>query len=238
MASSSLINSNPKVKFSDKLFFDQYRYCFRLTASYIEACRNLDHRQIDKLLELWDTHDYYVKRINFGGSWKSKPTHVPKDHAQRLHRVLRWFNGHVDQVKLQFLRDRVFVYTNDFSHFDELANLNVFTSMSITEIIQDRPRDTVKARYPGYQVRAYLKPMHITEQQRNNLIKFIDDNEFSLHTNIGLERFINLSSGRFNYLTLRDYFFIDLKDQRLLSVLEIMCPGIVRKTVDIIYDDK
>jgi len=220
------------------LFFDQYRYCFRLTAPYIESCRSLDPSQIDKLLQLWDVHDYYVKRINFGGSWRGKQSRVPKDHAQKLHRALGWFNEHIDQVKLQFLRDKLFLYTNDIDHFTALENLNVFISMTITEIVQDRPRNTVKARYPGFEIRAYLKPMHIAEQQKNNLIKFINDNEQSLRTNIGLERFINLPPTKFNHLVLRDYFFIDLRDQRLLSVLDIMCPGMIRKTIDIIYDDK
>ena len=238
MASSSLINLNPKVKFSDRLFFDQYRYCIGAELHWIEACRSLDTDRIKDLIDMWDSHTYYRKKVNFGGSWRTKEYYLPERLEPSLYIANQWFIDNRQDVKLQFLKDKVFVYTNDIEHLNELKELDVYERLTVTEIKLDRPRGTVKARYPGFQLRAYFRPMQITEQQRNNLMKFINDNEINLRTNIGLERFIKSSPKKYNYLTLRDYFFVDLRDERLLSVLELMCPGIVRKTMDIIYDDK
>jgi hypothetical protein len=150
----------------------------------------------------------------------------------------QWFIDHQHEVKLQFLKDKVFVYTNDIEHFNQMSELDVYDDLSITEVKLDRPRGTVKARYPGFQIRVYFRPMHITQQQRDALVNFTNTNVSEIRTNIGLERFINTDPNRYNYLTLRDYFFVDLRDERLLSVLELMCPGVIRKTMDIIYDDK
>lgn len=238
MATSSSINLSPKIKFSDRLFFDQYRYCVRAGLHWVEACRGLNEDRIKHLIEMWDTHSYYRKKINYGGSWRDREYFVPQTLEPRLVIANQWFVEHVQDIKLQFLRDKVFVYTNDTKHPSQMADLDVFDNINITEIRLDRPRGTVKARYPGFQVRAYFRPTHITQQQRDSLVNFLNTNEAELRTNIGLERFINQDPKRFNYLTLRDYFFVDLRDERLLSVLELMCPGIVRKTMDIIYDDK
>jgi len=239
MASSSSINLNPKVKFSDKLFFDQYKYCIKGELPWVEVCKSLSKDRIKSLLDMWDSHRHYRKKINFGGSWKNKEEYyLPELLEPSLYIANRWFVDHQQDVKLQFFRDKVFIYTNNQHHLNELNDLNVYVDLSVTEINLDRPRDTVKARYPGFIVRAYLRPMHITHNQREALTNFITTNESEIRTNVGLERFINLDPKRYNYYTLRDYFFVDLRDERLLSVLELMCPGLVRKTVDIIYDDK
>jgi hypothetical protein len=187
---------------------------------------------------MWDTHSYYRKKVNFGGSWRNKEYFMPQDIETKLLKANDWFVDNIQDIKLQFLKDKVFVYSNDMIHFDQLVNLDVYDSLSITEVKLDRPRGTVKARYPGFQIRAYFRPTHITQQQRDNLTNFVQSNEPQLRTNIGLERFLTLDPGRMSYLTLRDYFFVDLVDERLLSVLELMCPGLVRKTMDIIYEDK
>ena len=239
MASSSSINLNPKIKFSDKLFFDQYKYCIRGELPWVEVCKSLNKDRIKSLLDMWDSHRHYRKKINFGGSWKNKEEYyLPELLEPSLYIANRWFVDHQQDVKLQFFRDKVFIYTNNQHHLNELNDLNVYVDLSVTEINLDRPRDTVKARYPGFIVRAYLRPMHITHNQREALTNFITTNESEIRTNVGLERFISLDPKRYNYYTLRDYFFVDLRDERLLSVLELMCPGLIRKTVDIIYDDK
>ena len=239
MATSSSINSNPKVKFSDRLFFDQYRYCIRAELHWVEACRRMDPDRIKHLVTMWDSHSYYHKKINFGGSWHNNREYfIPEQIEPRLMIANQWFLDHTQDVKLQFFRDKVFIYTNAKEHFDQLADLDVFDSLNITEINLDRPKGTVKARYPGFQVRSYFRSMHITEAQRDSLASFVNTNQQDIRTNIGLERFLNMDSKRIAYFTLRDYFFVDLRDERLLSVLELMCPGMVRKTMDIIYDDK
>lgn len=239
MASSSSINLNPKIKFSDKLFFDQYKYCIKGELPWIEVCKSLNNTRIKSLLDMWDSHRYYRKKVNFGGSWKNKEDYyLPELLEPNLYIANQWFVNNQQNVKLQFFRDKVFIYTSNQDHLNELVDLNIYNELSITEISLDRPRDTVKARYPGFTVRVYFRPMHITHNQRESLINFITTNESEIRTNVGLERFINLDPKRYNYYTLRDYFFVDLRDERLLSVLELMCPGLVRKTVDIIYDDK
>ena len=136
-------------------------------------------------------------------------------------------------IKQQFVRDKVFIYSNDEGELEELRYMINPEIFLLSEVIIDRPENTVKSRYPGYSVRAYLKSKSMSITEKRNLMKFINDNAWHLRLNVGLERFVTNNSSR-----LRDYFFIDFQDERLLSLLELMIPGTIRKTMDIIYEDK
>ena len=234
MASLSSTNSNPRIKFSDRLYFDKYRYCLRLDLPWVECVRHLDHDRIEYLLEMWDTHAWYDRKINKGGTWKTRHrrTLVLED-KQRLHKLCDWLVERQGMIKQQFVRDKVFIYSNDEGELEELRYMINPEIFLLSEVIIDRPENTVKSRYPGYSVRAYLKSKSMTITEKRNLMKFINDNAWHLRLNVGLERFVSNNSSR-----LRDYFFIDFQDKRLLSLLELMIPGTIRKTMDIIYEDK
>jgi len=233
MVSLSSTNSNPRIKFSDRLYFDKYRYSLRLDLQWVECVRFLDHDRIEYLLEMWDTHQWYDRKINKGGTWKSRHRRTMESEDRgKLHKLCDWFQEH-DNVKKQFVRDKVFIYSNNERELEELRYMINPETHLLSEIIIDRPENTVKSRYPGYEARAYLRSKRMSITEKRNLTKFIDQNSWNIRLNVGLERFVANHSTR-----LRDYFFIDFKDRRLTGILELMVPGTVRKTADIIYDDK
>jgi len=195
--------------------------------------RHLDHDRIEYLLEMWDTHAWYDRKINKGGSWRVKSKHtMTLEEKTRLHKLCDWLLSH-DTVKKQFVRNKIFIYSNDQEELEQLRcaiNPDVYL---MSEVILDRPQHSVRSRYPGYSIRAYFKSRFITGKEKKNLLKFIKDNHHALRTNVGVERFLKNES-----LRTRDYFFVDFRDHRLLGILELMVPSTVRKTADIIYDDK
>ena len=234
-----MISSNPRSKHSDRLYYDRYQYCFRVVLPHIEAIgQRLDHQHINKIVTLRDNLDYYTRKVNFGGTWKEKVDSITQEDIDNLHRLCDFFIKHKGNIKLQFLRNKCFIYTNDVELSEQLDHLHIFKEIVISKVEVARPRNTVKSRYPGYDLRIYFKPVKITEKERYNLIHFIDNNDHAIKLNVGMERFYGGSQSRGRYLTLRDYYFIDLMDRRLASMLELTCPGVIRKTMDIIYDDK
>ena len=158
----------------------------------------------------------------------------------KLTALIVFLNAYEDKYKdeLKIFRNKCFIYTNNLELSEQLDLLGMFEEVRVSEVAIARPRNTVKSRYPGYRLRIYFKPIDITETERHNIIQFIDNNDHSIKMNVGMERFYGGTQARGRYLTLRDYYFIDLKDERLASMLELTCPGIIRKTMDIIYDDK
>lgn len=221
------------------MYYDRYRYCFRVVLPHIHAIgQQLDHDHIDRVVTLKENMEFYARKINFGGSWREREADISQYDIDNLHTLCDFFIDHRPLIKLQFLRNKCFIYTNNLELSEQLDLLGMFEEVRVSEVAIARPRNTVKSRYLGYQLRIYFKPIDITETERHNIIQFIDNNDHSIKMNVGMERFYGGTQARGRYLTLRDYYFIDLKDERLASMLELTCPGIIRKTMDIIYDDK
>lgn len=183
--------------------------------------------------------EHYSRKINFGGNWTvNSSDDVTETTGKNLHTLCDFLIENKNNIKTQFIRRKLFIYSNNKDMGITLDNLGIFDDISVTEVILDRPRGTVKSRYPGYILRVYFKPISITELERHNLLQFINNNDSSLKMNVGMDRWHRGDRSRMRYLTLRDYYFIDFTDQRLASMLELVCPGVIRKTMDIIYDDK
>jgi len=210
-----------------------------MVIQHIESMgQQLDHSRIDRIVSLHENLKYYARKINFGGSWANQTDKVSQGHLDKLHKLCDFFIDNDSQIKLRFIRNKCFIYTNNLELSQQLDQLNVCDEIIVSEVSISRPKNTVTSRYPGYQLRVYFKPSTITEFERENIVKFIENNVHELKMNVGMERFYDGKQSRGRYLRLRDYYFIDLRDQRLASVLELTCPGVIRKTVDIIYDDK
>jgi hypothetical protein len=234
-----LISSNQRSKYSDRLYYDQYRYCFRVVLLYVDTIgQQLDHQRIDKLVQLRENLGHYARKVNFGGTWREREANPSQHDIDNLHTLCDFFISNKSSIKLQFFKNKCFIYTNNLELSEQLDQLGMFEEVRVNEVDLSRPRNTVKSRYPGYQLRIYFKPITVTLQERQNIIKFIDNNDYAIKMNVGMERFYNVNQTRGRYLTLRDYYFIDLKDNRLASMLELACPGVIRKTMEIIYDDK
>lgn len=182
--------------------------------------------------------EFYARKINFGGTWREREDDISQHDIDNLHTMCDFFIDNKSLIKLQFQRNKCFIYTNNLELSEQLDLLGIFEEVRVNEISIARPRNTVTSRYPGYRLRIYFKPIDITETERYNLIQFIDNNYHFIKMNVGMKKFYGKIQLKGRYLTLRDYYFIDLKDERLSSMLELTCPGVIRKTVDIIYDDK
>lgn len=198
----------------------------------------MDHDHINQIVVLKENMEFFARKINFGGSWRERDDKISQHDVDNLHILCDFFIDNQQLIKLQFSRSKCFIYTNRLELSEQLDQLGIFEEVRVNEIILARPKNTVKSRYPGYKLRIYFKPISITEMDRWNILKFIDNNDHAIKMNIGMERFHGGGQSGGRHLTLRDYYFIDFKDERLASVLELTCPGVIRKTMDIIYDDK
>ena len=235
-----MISSNQRSKYSDRLYYDQYRYCFRVVLLYAETIgQQLDHQRIDKMVQMRENFSHYGRKINFGGTWRERETTPSQHDVDNLHTLCDFFIANKQDIKIQFLKNKCFIYTNRLELSEQLDQLGMFEEVRVNEIDLSRPRDTVKSRYPGYHLRIYFKPMTVTTKERENILNFVDNNDYHIKLNVGMERFCSeYRQVRSSRLTLRDYYYIDLKDKRLASMLELAVPGVIRKTMEIINDDK
>lgn len=224
----SLTNLNQRTKTSDRLFYNQYKYCFKLYAPHASALTSLDHEHVNSILDMRETLWNKSRRINFGGSWATVDEQITDATRNKFHRAVNYFKQVAEETKLVVLKSFMYVYTNRYNLRDELLNLG-FPINQITTVKVNRPLGSVKSLDEESKTRCYFKQVEITNKEHELLKSFIKTNIEGVKPSLGLEYFF----GRSDRL-LRNYFFLDFTEDSLITTLELMTPNLVRKVSPIV----
>jgi len=224
----SLTNLNQRTKTSDRLFYNQYKYCFKLYAPHASALTSLDHEHVNSILDMRQTLWNKSRRINFGGSWAAVDEQITDATRNKFHKAVNYFKQVVKETKLVVLQSFMYVYTNRYNVRDELLNLG-FPINQITTVKVNRPLGSVKSLDEESKTRCYFKQVEITNKEHELLKSFIKTNIEGVKPSLGLEYFF----GRSDRL-LRNYFFLDFTEDSLITTLELMTPNLVRKVSPIV----
>lgn len=189
----------------------------------------LDHGRIDDILDLRESLRQRSRNINFGGSWRTaKYNKITPSVREQIHTACDYFIAQGTQVKLNVLQDTMYVYTNQYSMREDLASLG-FAIDQIATIKLNRPIDTVKSNDKSSTIRCYFKQVDLEEHEHDNLMMFLENNKDECRPSRAVEFFLARGD-----TLLRNYFFIDFKNESLISVLELMTPNLIRKIVPIV----
>lgn len=188
----------------------------------------LNHDRLDEILDLRDHLWERSRNINFGGSWRTAKFHkITSKIRQDLHKACDYFLSK-PSIKFSILQDTIYIYSNEYAVRDELVELG-FSIDQITTVKLNRPINTVRSTTGDVSLRCYFKQVELTDVEHENLNKFLTNNKEHVRPSRGL-----IESILRNDIFLRNYFFIDFKDEKLISVLELMTPNLIRKIMPIV----
>ena len=212
-----------RIKNSDKLFYSEYKYCFRCHLPHANSInKDFNPEHIKRIMGL---------RLNLYKRENTSDKKFPNDATVKdLLKANEFFKSIARSNKFVYTGHNAYVYTNDYSLLDALDNLDIGLDQCTTVNV-DRPKNTVFARYPGFDQRCILKEVNITNEEKVNFVKFLEGNKQNVQPSRGLARFLK---NRHNYHWLRGYFFVDFSDEKLISIMELMVPGIIKKRIRII----
>ena len=223
----------PVVK--DRLFYSQFEYCVRFHLDEVNCLRTLDHAQIDRMIErriAWRRVDQTLtssKSANMTTTILSnrskKITDATVEHLHALAEVLLTSSAAFKLVVSSFSG---YVYTNDLTLIDQISKLPGIANIEYNQAVVNRPKNTIQLRDPKYQWRSYFKIGKLTTEQKTQLVNFLA-NQHSVRISPALTQWINLKFTR-----TQDYFFIDYNEPTWLTMLSLVTPGLIRKTLEII----
>jgi hypothetical protein len=121
-----------------------------------------------------------------------------------------------------------YVYANDLSLIDCVSKLPGMTNVEYSRAIVGRPKNTIQLKNPRHQWRSYFKIGKLTTEQKTYLTNFLA-NQSDIRISPALTQWIN-----FKYTRTQDYFFIDYNEPAWLTMLSLVQPGLIRKTLEII----
>lgn len=202
----------------------------------VSSLRILDHDSIDDTMEkrrVWReiAQQRWVNGRQNHGVIISRQFHkiITQEIIDNLHELAEVLLTATQEFKLVVSVDQARVYANDTALFDRIEQLQVCAYITYAQAQIDRPKDTIKLKRTGHDRRTYLRYAKMTMDEKDRLIAFLEAQQPTVRLSPGLKDWMLSSFNR-----CQDYFFIDHSGESWLTLLNLVHPGLVRKTIHII----
>jgi hypothetical protein len=237
MDTSSL--TNPPLPFKtvakDRLFYDQFEYCIGFYLAEISALRELDHARIDDVIERrkqWReiAQQRWINGKQKHGTIMSRSWRDITDQTQaHLHSLANVLLTTTTPYKLVVSVNQGYVYTTDLVLIEQLDSMSELKHKTYTRARIIRPKNTIQLKNPQHEYRTYLRAIKLSAQEKRTLIDFLQNQQSHTRTSPGLKNWFHDPFTR-----TQDYFFVDHNGLSWLSMMSLVRPGIIRKTLQIV----
>jgi hypothetical protein len=167
--------------------------------------------------------------------WTSRAWSVTKETALRETRDVLLTETHPFKTVVSF--NTVCIYTNRRGLADRLGRLgNDGVHMRLVrQAVLTRPAGVVQLQESRYAYRTYLRERKYTKDQRDMLANFLNSRKGTLRPSPALSEWVNgMFVGYIRNLSYsRSYYFVDHDHPNEGTMLSLVLPGIVRKTMPI-----
>lgn len=208
-----------KTEARDRLYYRDYQYSAQFHLPHASAIRTLSHKAIDKFAEFRSARS----KMNL---WQGA---VEPEQVQRLYRVCDMFQAFREPYKKMVYNSHVYFYTSCLEDLESVYNHPDVSHFFAAKADVCLPLDVVLLKEPKHKFRTYLKERWIPDDQTPVLRKFLLNRE-NLYGFTPLFKSRLIAWDRFYTL---NHFFIDHDDPKDLLMLELVVPGLIRKTMPI-----
>ena len=220
----------------DCLFYNQFEYAVGFYLNEANSLRTLDHEAIDMIIARRKTWREVAQERWSKLSRSSNATILTFRHREITNKTVDNLHAFAEVLltsgvdyKLVVSVNQGWVYSNDISLLAEIGGLDYITHISYTRAKITRPKNTIQLKNPKFQYRSYLKRTKLTPQEKEVLVRFLVSQQPMVRIAPSL---LLWSTSAFNRT--QDYFFVDHSTESWLSMINLVLPGIIRKTQQII----
>lgn len=203
-----------------QLFFDQYE--FSVNANILEAgCL-----RANSIAELHKAISY---RNIARQRWSSFRDIIGGEVVTNLNDMWHRLDAVRDKIKLVISFNRVYIYSNDLALLQQLVSPSYVTIPWYQQACVAFPRGVVLKKDPKFKLRSYFKDKTLTQEQFDKLRDFITSRDDCYGITKSLKG--NLKYARWPYL--HRHWFVEHNDLKDITMLSLVCPGVIRKTLDV-----
>ena len=217
-----------EVDHRSSLYYNQYEWCITINISEAPCLRYLDASKFENAIrnaKYWAEKDVWTDR-----AWS-----VTKETALRETRDVLLAETHPFKTVVSF--NTVCIYTNRRGLADRLVKLgnDEVRMRLVRQAVISKPAGVIQLQESQYAYRTYLRERRINLDQRNMLANFLNSRKDTLRVSPALDNWVN---GKFigyirNHSYSRSYYFVDHDHPNEGTMLSLVLPGIVRKTMPI-----
>ena len=217
-----------KVDHRSSLYYDQYEWCITINISEANCLRYLDSMKFETAVR---NAKYWAEK----DKWTDRAWSMTKETALRETRDVLLTETAPFKTVVSF--NTVCIYTNRQGLAKRLVNLgNDGVHMRLVrQAVISKPVGVVQLQESKYAYRTYLRERKYTKDQRDMLTNFLHSRRDTLRVSPALDEWVN---GMFvgyvrNLSYSRSYYFVDHDHPNEGTMLSLVMPGIVRKTMPI-----
>ena len=210
------------------LYYAQYEWCITINISEASCLRYLEPGRFEAAIR-------NAKHWAENAKWTDRAWSITKETALRETREVLLAETTPFKTVVSF--NTVSVYTNHRGLADRLVTLGndgVRVRLARQAVIS-RPANVVQLRESKYAYRTYFKERKYTREQRLMLANFLNSRRDTLRVSTALDNWANgkLLGYIRNHSYSRAHYFIDHDHPNEGTMLSLVLPGIVRKTMPI-----
>lgn len=201
----------------------------------VNCLRCLDHDSINDMIQRRRTWREIAHQ-----RWKGQKAatilgrayrEITDDTVDNLHALAEMLLTAPKEFKLVVSVNEAHVYTNDLLLINRLDRMPMLRFKTFAQAQVTRPKNTVALKNPKHQFRSYFKLRNLTAQQKDQLEAFLLNHQGHVRVSPALGEWLAIP-----YHRIQDYFFVDHDTQSWLTMLNLVVPGVIRKTMHIIPD--
>ena len=203
----------------DRRFYDQYEYGICISLEEAGCLRAKTSQALLKEIQ----HRNLV-RSRYGGRGQ-----ISSAQVQDLLAMFGELEPIRDRLKMIVSYGIMYIYSNDIPALQKLADLPYVRFCSAVQAVVDRPRDVVVISNPRFKYRSYFKEKVLEEHERDRLLNFLESRKDIFRVTNTLKNTLN----RHRIHWLPRHLFVEHNDPRDITMLSLVMPGIIRKTLTV-----
>jgi hypothetical protein len=172
-----------------------------------------------------------LRNKNYGGTWMWQAKYhqpITDTTHENLANLLDVLLINRDRYKITLSGDWGYLYTSDTALLHTVESLDFASQISLRRCQVNRPKNSIKLRKSQHQYRSYLRNRNLTQQQRTFVCNWLI-NQTHMRMGPALKAWIKDNSN-----IVQDYYFFDHNDMADLAMLNLVHPGLVRRTMTLI----
>jgi hypothetical protein len=225
----TLQNLNFKPVASDRLFYDHWQYCIRFKLDEVSALRDsLDIENINALLDRRSTWRERVRTRWPQNNFVREHAEITQTTREILYAFADFLQQVTDPYKMVISVNQCWIYSNNANLLERINRLPFVNHAKFTQSVIVRPRNTVAVRHPNHRYRSYFRNTKLATAEKDRILSFLQGQN-DVRISPALTECIATPFNR-----TQDYFFVDYDSESWLTMLSLVRPGLIRKTVKIV----
>ena len=213
----------------DRLFYDHWQYCISFRLEEVNCLRySLDVEKIDELLTRREVWRERVRQRWPQNNFVRPHNPITDTTRDTLYAFADFLKLSTDPYKMVISVNQCWIYSNSTLFLERIERLPFVNYSKFTEAVIVRPRNTVAVKHPNHNYRSYFRTTKLNNEEKDRILSFLQ-NQPDIRISPALKEWIATPFNR-----TQGYFFVDYDSETWLTMLGLVRPGLIRKTVQIV----